>query len=218
MAAALAYSAMAAAVPLESDDPYFFLWSSTFGTEDVTGESTLRYFGPFFETVNLSSGEAVIFERANLGSGDPQAVQIPFTLPGSALYRESAYADSFQFRFAFGGGDVSTDYVLRNIDLQVGGNSFLTGPLGSIMTDLQLADPPSSSLDLTIDENAVASLSSFFTLSNPCPEGGSGPCLSDQNFTLSFDVAEQQVPVPEPGMLALLGLGLAGLGIARRRA
>ena len=34
--------------------------------------------------------------------------------------------------------------------------------------------------------------------------------------TIIFDVAGNQVAVPEPATLALFGLGLAGLGFARR--
>lgn len=58
----------------------------------------------------------------------------------------------------------------------------------------------------------VTGLTGYYTLGN----NGVSPNLP-YNYQISFDTATDPADVPEPGTLALLGLGLAGFGALRRR-
>ncbi len=43
------------------------------------------------------------------------------------------------------------------------------------------------------------------------------PSCGNDELTVSLDTYTTSFSIPEPGSIALLGLGLAGLGFARRR-
>lgn len=101
-------------------------------------------------------------------------------------------------------------------------------------------DPNSIRLQLTFDETATdmiggpvlpssgtfRPIESLDLFNGPTAAGdwelfvgdtGAGDPLAFHSFTLNVTVDDQQTRVPEPGTLALLGLGLAGFGILRGR-
>ena len=113
---------------------------------------------------------------------------------------EIGYSTRFPFGISFSG-----DQSLVFSGLDWGGSGFVTG---ATMTET-VADASLIASNLTFTANSVTLDLSDIVLIN--------------GETVRIDLVTQHSPtgpsaaVPEPGTLALLGLGLAGLGFARRR-
>jgi hypothetical protein len=112
------------------------------------------------------------------------------------------------FNYSFGG----------NISVAGSSQGLVMAKLNDGSTDLYngFAVGPSGMLSGALSGTAAAGTYTFYMLDRLT--GGSMFSNSSATGTLSFLFTELESSVPAPGALALIGLGLAGLGALRRRA
>ncbi|MEP1216868.1 MAG: PEP-CTERM sorting domain-containing protein [Marinobacter sp.] len=157
-------------------------------------------------TISLTANASLIGDTVRVGHHNPgEVLGTDITIGSGETFAPGYTPDNPLYVASFTGNSVLVDYQLSETYNSRSFNGLVVSGIDSILTDFNI-----STNFVGWDDNNFAFAEGVLSFN------WSGLSFTNETY---FDVSfsTQPVSVPEPATLALFGLGLAGIGLSRRK-